>query len=984
MMPRTARAMEQTLESTDDRRVMHRILRVAYAATLFLVVLGMFPYTPRPTEEIKILIYQVAASLFLVLFLIDAVVTRRPFIRPPLLFPVIMAFLVLNAIAAVASDFVMNSVYEWSKLASFVAIYAVATQVYRTEREMRTLLVTGCVAVALSSLYAFAQKAGYDPFPWNQELLDHEVYKNLPGTFGNPNIAGHALILALIASLYLASLPGTRWCGVLSVIFVVHMAFTDQRSVLLAIGAATTLVVFALAFRRITRRPTLAMAGVAASLIVVLCAAVWGVGLWFQRTGGLYAPIDNALRLRYNAFSSAAAMIHDRPGLGFGPGNYLIANTPYWTPYEQAWFGEQHMMNFHVHNDFLEAAVDAGVVGGVLYVLVFVFAVAGGTYLYMRLSEPSERRLGLALAAAFFAFAVDGFFGFNVHVPVSGLMFFLFAGLLDGLFARALPATASPPRERNVFWPLVLSGAAVVNTVAAGAVFASEVYFLRGQGAHVYGALDAAQRAFTRSAELAPWNWLMPYHQGIVATAQGRAEDAAAHFYEALDRNPYFIPALSYLAQNQFNRGAPVLISVSSTPDTVGKAEELLNQAVVNANKALALCAYWPESEDILGRIDFVRGTRIHSLGGGTGGGNAVGAARYWRSATTHFERALDLGITAPKEPLRLLAQIHLYLNEPRKAEAYLHDALDAHLHDTTTWPTFWEYAQGWGAYPQMRYALERRIDRLMPATDAADRRAAAEAYRWLTRVQFEGMQDADAAAETHCRFVTLDPLNEEAWNQYAHFAQNTGTHAAFEHCVRELASSEQAAHGMLSQVAAVAMAENETPDSVFRAASFLAEVTRTNASRDALEAHGIDWAAPIVLQHIQAIDSDSSVVAQARALLGEVFQVYGDLETARSLLAKAIPHLDPPDSSAAATRFAAVLQLLGQPGDAVDVLRNALSRDPQNGRLRLEQARALATAGRQAEARLEYQSILRGFQLDDDTRAQVQREMEALRPATE
>src|SRR5690606_26088105 len=143
---------------------------------------------------------------------------------------------------------------------------------------------------------------------------------------------------------------------------------------------------------------------------------------------------------------------------------------------------------------------------------------------------------------------------------------------------------------------------------------------------------------------------------------------------------------------------------------------------------------------------------------------------------------------------------------------------------------------------------------------------------------------------------------------------------AAFEHCVRELASSEQAAHGMLSQVAAVAMAENETPDSVFRAASFLAEVTRTNASRDALEAHGIDWAAPIVLQHIQAIDSDSSVVAQARALLGEVFQVYGDLETARSLLAKAIPHLDPPDSSAAATRLAAVLQLLGQPGDAVDV----------------------------------------------------------------
>ena len=685
--------MEHREDRTLDGCVTYRVLRFGFALMLALVVLAIFPYTPRPTEEIKILIYQGAASLFLGIFLIHSVVTRRAFERPPLLFSVLMALLALYAVTALASDYVAHSLVEWSKWASLIALYVVASQVYRTERSIRVLLVSTCVAVALSSLYAFMQKAGVDPFPWNEALRENAVYKDLPATFGNPNIAGHTLIVVFILSLYLATLPGTRWCILFTAVFVAHMAFTNQRSGIFAIGAAGTIVVLAVLFRRLTKRPVLVVAGVIATLTVLVCAGIASIGVWAHRTGGGYAPIDTSLRLRYNAYYSAIEMLHEKPILGYGPGNYRIVNTPFWTPYEQQWFAGERLMNFNVHNDFLEAAVDAGLLGGLLYTTFFALAIGGGIYLYAQRRDPRERRLCLALAAAFFAFATDGFFGFNVRVPVSAVLILVLAGVLDGFFAYTLQASESTAhRERSYFWPTVLGGAAVANAVFAGAVFFSEVYFQRGEGAQYWKAYAAAEDAYSRGERLAPWNWLFPYRLGIAFTSQGNGEAAAGQFQECLQKNPFYIPAMSYLAQNYFNQAAPVLVSANPAPALVSEANILLDRAEDRAQNALTLCATWPESDDILGRIEFVRAMWVH---------NSRPAARspygtpeaLWRSAAAHFERGLADGLEQSKEPLRLLAQIHLFLNEPDRVEQYLFDALDTDVHDSTTWSTFWEYA---------------------------------------------------------------------------------------------------------------------------------------------------------------------------------------------------------------------------------------------------------------------------------------------------
>ena len=243
-------------------------------------------------------------------------------------------------------------------------------------------------------------------------------------------------------------------------------------------------------------------------------------------------------------------------------------------------------------------------------------------------------------------------------------------------------------------------------------------------------------------------------------------------------------------------------------------------------------------------------------------------------------------------------------------------------------------------------------------------------------------MNDADAAAESYCASVTIDPARENLWNTYAQFALTNTREAQFRQCVQDYASSEAAqASGMLPHIAAVSVARSDNAASLLQAASLLTDVVRTNNDRSALRAHGIHWAAPMVLDQLRAAGAGAPTELRIRAgaLLGEVFQALGNYEIARGLLSDAMLRLAPPEGSAIATRLAAVQQSLNQPNDAVDTLRKAVMRDSQNGGLQLHYARALAKAGRSAEARLEYQTILKAYQLDETTLRQVQQEIQAL-----
>jgi len=400
-----------------------RPFRKAIGVLAVLLVLAMFPYSEDPTGDIKYLIASWGSALLLAAWVYGVARLGWPIRRPAIFLEVLLLFLALHVLASILSSFRMNSFAELGKLWYWLALYLVASQVYNDERQIRRLMLVVCGAVAVASLYGLIiQKFGFDKFPWSDVTGD--VYTNLPATFGNPNFAAHTLILAIIMAVYLATEWRMAWCLGFAALFLVHLRFTGQRAGWIALLAALLLLVVHALVRRRVKRP------VRSAVIALLVTGALGVlgiagamGVSKAATGSAY-PLDLSLLIRYKSYASAAAMILRHPVLGWGTGNYRIEYPPFWTPYEQRWFGEEMRLNAHVHNDLLEFAADAGLPAAGLYLVFLVLGIGYGLHMAATLKEPLKRRLGLAFAALFMAFLVDGQFGFNVQVPVSAAILF--------------------------------------------------------------------------------------------------------------------------------------------------------------------------------------------------------------------------------------------------------------------------------------------------------------------------------------------------------------------------------------------------------------------------------------------------------------------------------------------------------------------------------------------------------------------------------
>jgi len=103
----TAHALSNTSLNEPDRA--GKMLRAATAVFVVLLILAMFPFTPDPTGDIKILIYQLAAFLLGTTFFILNGVQQRTIRRPRVLFHLLLAYLGVHLLAASLSQYAAHS-----------------------------------------------------------------------------------------------------------------------------------------------------------------------------------------------------------------------------------------------------------------------------------------------------------------------------------------------------------------------------------------------------------------------------------------------------------------------------------------------------------------------------------------------------------------------------------------------------------------------------------------------------------------------------------------------------------------------------------------------------------------------------------------------------------------------------------------------------------------------------------------------------------
>lgn len=586
-----------------------RLIRALICVWILGLVLALYPYTEDPATPVKVLFS--AAMLVIVAGVWTVGLFRNSVgVRPPGA-PIFLLFLFLavQCAAAALSGTPSRGMHALLPWVTFATLGFFAHQAFSNARHLRLLFRAIVAAVALSAAYGLGQKVGLDPFPWATREL--EEYRGLPATYGHPNFAGHALVIAITLAAGLlvdAFRRGGRWfeCaayGAAIGLLATHLYFTSMRGGLVALALGATAVAVTLGLRRyVTRASAAWMWGLAASAGLMVIA---GVGLL------LLAPwlsLDRPLQLRLHGYAGAAAMFLDKPLTGVGPGNYGFENIPYWSDFEALWYALSEKRNLHAHNEWLEIAAESGVLGLFTVILLWL------RQLMAPFHRPEPRSvLRYCLPIVLLVAAIDACFGFNLHVPVSaGIILLLLCLDPDGHARWLLPNWGTRAGA------LALLFLCLVFAAQSGWQFQGERRYQQARGALAWAREHAdeaprfrrvAYKLFHDAQRLLPMNYRPPLALGNLALVTDGPGEAIPHLKHAESMHPY-LPRIQLLLGRAYLESAQ-RGSEADSDAALKAAREHARNAVEMANAqgeahALLAWTHWNDEEHRDDYIDLV------------------------------------------------------------------------------------------------------------------------------------------------------------------------------------------------------------------------------------------------------------------------------------------------------------------------------------------------------------------------------------------
>jgi O-antigen ligase len=360
-------------------------------------------------------------------------------------------------VSVVGDDYRYEGLLTW---VAYAALAALSASALRSPRRLEAVLGSTLAAAGLMSVVALLQHGGLTPVPVD---VARRTWVRAWGTVGSPLALGayFVLLLPLTVGLYAQSRRGVRALyGTLAVAMYAALIATEARAEwgALALGI--------IAWGVAADKSSVRRAAGALLLLAAVCAAVTPAVLFF---GPPEAPGHvrdlNSAGSRLFLWRTSAPLVAARPLFGWGPDTLAQAYPAYKTPEFVRVFPEaamQHIIVDRPHNDLLQQAIAAGIVGLAAYVWLCwtVLAVAwrtarGRIYGDHGLRRGDDRQSSLVDPALVGAGLFGGFVAYFAQLQLSfsyvsvAPLFWVLVGAAAGLRPR-VAWTGAPPLGRPI------------------------------------------------------------------------------------------------------------------------------------------------------------------------------------------------------------------------------------------------------------------------------------------------------------------------------------------------------------------------------------------------------------------------------------------------------------------------------------------------------------------------------------------------------
>lgn len=233
-------------------------------------------------------------------------------------------------------------------------------------------------------------------------------------TFENPNYFAAAINMVIFYPLIcFIENKGSRIVnGAVFMLFLFNLVFTSTRGAWLGFGLGL-LIIAVVRYRKLLLS------------IPILLIGVVTLPITRNRFLSILDPSNITDGTRVKIWKTALKMFEENPILGVGNGNFIHRYDEYVTKYEYLYAGRTL---FTTHNSYLKMFAELGVIGGVLFVLIYTSL----TYITFKLYSFTKKYklVALAFIGFFAAYLFQNFLNNLMFIPQLNVLVWIITAML--------------------------------------------------------------------------------------------------------------------------------------------------------------------------------------------------------------------------------------------------------------------------------------------------------------------------------------------------------------------------------------------------------------------------------------------------------------------------------------------------------------------------------------------------------------------------
>jgi O-antigen ligase len=292
---------------------------------------------------------------------------------------ILFTFIIWSAVTILSSFNKVEALTEWFRFyLFFVSIFNVAI-IYKIIDDKRIFFITVISILFIESFYVF------------NEFLSVYNFNNPPernysfvGFTSNLNVNAYNLLLKTVLIYYIYFISQRKWQKLILVILIAISTFnifiiSSRSAILVLIGIQLILIAFStLAFLRNTFNKNQLKKAI--TILSISIFVFFSQSFLYQNSKDFsvenrittydFQDSKSSANFRLNFYKEAIQGLFDKPFLGYGIGNWKIFSIKYASHRIR-----EYQVPYHAHNDFLHMFAETGIIGGILYFLIYFFPI---------------------------------------------------------------------------------------------------------------------------------------------------------------------------------------------------------------------------------------------------------------------------------------------------------------------------------------------------------------------------------------------------------------------------------------------------------------------------------------------------------------------------------------------------------------------------------------------------------------------------------